>query len=148
MNTRDNEGAAPKPETSASVSEVAMAAPADTAPHPAAPPAPGEHIETQGADTAPAPDTRPCLLEYSRSELASCLTELGQKAFRATQLAEWIWKHRAADFAAMSNLPPDLRTKLSERYTLRPLELVEISQSSNGNTRKFLSRLRDRRPPH
>lgn len=125
---------------SAAVSPVSPAGPVSPA---AQSPASDNSATCGSAAERPAPDTRPCLLEYSRSELAECLAELGQKPFRATQLAEWIWKHRAADFAAMSNLPPDLRAKLAERYILRPLELVEISQSSSGSTRKFLSRLRD-----
>ena len=84
------------------------------------------------------------LLICSQSRLATRLAELGHKPYRATQLREWIWKHRAADFEQMTNLPPALRSALAERYTLRPLRVVEISESSTGSaTRKFLSRLAD-----
>ena len=85
----------------------------------------------------------PCLLEYNRAALAPVLEELGQKAFRATQLMEWIWKHRATDFEQMSNLPPILRAALAERFCLRPLDVVEVNESSTGTTRKFLSRMQD-----
>ncbi|MCH5285545.1 MAG: 23S rRNA (adenine(2503)-C(2))-methyltransferase RlmN [Akkermansiaceae bacterium] len=86
----------------------------------------------------------PSLLEYSAAQLTELLGALGHKPYRATQLREWIWKHRAASFEAMSNLPPALRAELASRFTLRPLELVELSQSSTGSgTRKFLSRLQD-----
>ena len=89
------------------------------------------------------------LLEYSPEELTSLMAELGQKPYRATQLREWIWKRRVADFAAMSNLPPALRMQLAERFAqapgvLRPLRVVEVNESSSGSTtRKFLSRLQD-----
>ena len=92
----------------------------------------------------------PCLLEYSAEQLAALVSELGHKAYRATQLREWIWKRRAADFAAMSNLPPALREQLAERFPLpaglRPLEVVELSRSAGADhaaatTRKFLSRM-------
>lgn len=90
-----------------------------------------------------------CLLEYSPDQLAALMAELGQKPYRATQLREWIWKRRAADFASMSNLPPALRAQLAERFAhapgvLRPLEVVEVNESRGGSaTRKFLSRLHD-----
>ncbi len=84
-----------------------------------------------------------CLLGYSAGELAELLAGMGHKPFRARQLQEWVWKHRATSFEQMSNLPPALRVELAARFTLRPMELVEISESSTGATRKFLSRLHD-----
>lgn len=84
------------------------------------------------------------LLEYTPAELTELLASMGHKAFRATQLMEWVWKHRAKDFAEMSNLPPALRAELAERFTLRPLEVVEVNESQNGTaTKKFLSRMQD-----
>ena len=87
-----------------------------------------------------------CLLACSPEQLTALVGELGHKPYRATQLREWVWKRRATDYAAMSNLPPALRDSLAERYPLpaglRPLSVVEVSQSSSGsNTRKFLSRM-------
>ncbi len=84
-----------------------------------------------------------CLLEYTREALVDLLAGMGQKAFRATQLQEWIWKHRASSFEQMSNLPPALRAELAARFTLRPLQVVEVNESSTGATRKFLSRMED-----
>lgn len=88
---------------------------------------------------------KPSLLEYTPERLVSLLNELGgHKPFRATQLREWIWKHRATSFAQMTNLPPSLREDLEARFTLRPLQFVELSRSSSGSTtQKFLSRLQD-----
>ena len=87
--------------------------------------------------------TKPSLLEYTPEALKGLLAELGQKPFRATQILEWMWKHRVADFEQMSNLPPTLRAQLAERFTLRPLQVVEVSESTTGTTRKFLSRMQD-----
>ena len=44
------------------------------------------------------------LLEYDRAALVELLGSLGHKAFRATQVMEWVWRHRVADFSAMTNL--------------------------------------------
>lgn len=84
-----------------------------------------------------------CLLGYTPDKLQQLVCELGQKPFRAKQLQEWIWKHRATDFEQMTNLPPALREQLVAHYCLRPLQVVEVSASSTGGTRKFLSRMRD-----
>lgn len=85
----------------------------------------------------------PSLLEYNHEALAELLAGMGHKAYRATQLQEWIWKHRVADFEQMLNLPPTLRRELAERFTLRPLTVVEVNHSTTGTTRKFLSRMQD-----
>ncbi len=84
-----------------------------------------------------------CLLEYTREALVQLMAELGQKPFRAAQVMEWVWKHRVTSFEQMSNLPPALREQLAERFCLRPLSVVEVSKSSSGGTRKFLSRMAD-----
>lgn len=84
-----------------------------------------------------------CLLEYTRDNLVQLMAELGHKPFRAAQLQEWIWKHRATSFEQMSNLPPALRAALDEHFCLRALTVVEVNQSTTGATRKFLSRMAD-----
>ncbi|MDO5470983.1 MAG: 23S rRNA (adenine(2503)-C(2))-methyltransferase RlmN [Akkermansia sp.] len=84
-----------------------------------------------------------CLLEYTREALVQLMAELGQKPFRAAQLQEWVWKHRVTSFGQMTNLAPALREQLAERFCLRPLTVQEVSHSSTGGTRKFLSRMSD-----
>ncbi len=91
----------------------------------------------------PAQPTKPCLLEFTEERLAELLAAVGEKKFRARQLMEWVWRQRATEFESMSNLPPSLRAWLGEHYELRPLSVVELSESSTGKTRKFLSRMRD-----
>ena len=84
-----------------------------------------------------------CLLGYTYEALVELLAGMGQKPFRAKQLQEWVWKHRATSFDQMSNLSPALRGELAARFCLRPLEVVEVSASTTGTTRKFLSRMHD-----
>ncbi len=87
---------------------------------------------------------KPSLLSLEYADICELMQQLGQSKFRATQLMEWLWKHRATDFSQMTNLAPALREQLAERYIIRPLELVEVSQSAGGsNTKKFLSRMQD-----
>jgi 23S rRNA (adenine2503-C2)-methyltransferase len=65
----------------------------------------------------------------------------GQPSYRATQLAEWLYKHPVLDPEQMTNLPTEIRANLADR--LWPFQ-VEIEQSAdNGRTRKWLFRTGD-----
>ena len=72
-----------------------------------------------------------CLLGYTYEALVELLAGMGQKPFRAKQLQEWVWKHRATSFDQMSNLSPALRGELAARFCLRPLEVVEVNGVQN-----------------
>jgi len=50
-------------------------------------------------------------------ELTTALAEMGQPAYRARQVYEWVYRHGARSFEAMSNLPRALRAALGERFT-------------------------------
>jgi len=78
----------------------------------------------------------------SYEQLVEVMAQLDQSAFRATQLMEWLWSHRATSFEQMTNLSPALRGKLAEQYSIRAMQLVEVNESAGG-TRKFLARLED-----
>jgi 23S rRNA (adenine2503-C2)-methyltransferase len=82
------------------------------------------------------PDPRPLLLDTPPAQW-----QLGDvPAYRAKQLAEWIFNRRVDDFAAMSNLPAPLRASLSERFRIRGLELVRV-QGAADTTQKLLFKL-------
>ena len=65
------------------------------------------------------------------------LALLGEKAFRAKQLWQWIYFRGETDFDKMSNLSKDLRAKLKEKYTLNRPKIV-AEQISNDKTHKWL----------
>lgn len=70
-------------------------------------------------------------------ELQDLVKELGQPAFRAKQLNEWIHDKNVCSFDEMTNLPAALREKLSERFSFNvPVELVK--QVSKDGSRKYL----------
>ncbi len=87
-------------------------------------------------------DTRINLLGLSRQPLEAFFAELGEKAFRASQLLKWVHADGVIEFAAMTNLSKALREKLS---TIAAIELPELAaqQSSVDGTRKWLLRLHD-----
>lgn len=75
-------------------------------------------------------------------ELQDLIKELGQPAFRAKQLNEWIHDKNVCSFDEMTNLPAALREKLSERFSFHvPVELVK--QVSKDGSRKYLLQFSD-----
>lgn len=75
-------------------------------------------------------------------ELAGRLSAVGEPAYRAKQVIEWLYVKRAAEFSEMTNLPAALRRRLAAEFDERPLEVVRRI-GSEDTTRKFLFRLRD-----
>jgi len=78
----------------------------------------------------------------TREELVARLREWGEPAYRADQLLEWIYRHHAASWEAMTGLPKSLRNKLGQHYSLHCLALVR-KQGSRDTTQKFLWRLKE-----
>ena len=74
---------------------------------------------------------------YSLPELASVMKELGQPAFRAQQLQEWLYQRHASSYDEMTNLPGSLRATLAERFPLTMPTVVDRQISKDG-TRKYL----------
>ncbi len=77
------------------------------------------------------------LLGLSRKQMEAFFAEMGEKAFRATQVMKWIYQEGIDDFDAMTNLSKVLREKLKETAEIRLPEVVQDHPSSDG-TRKWL----------
>jgi len=81
--------------------------------------------------------------ELMPEDLASLMEDQGGKSFQAKQLLDWVYKKGTLDWDKMTNLSKELRQKLSQKLTLRVLELVRIQPSDDGETYKFLWKMRD-----
>ncbi|HZE06048.1 MAG TPA: hypothetical protein VE127_12535, partial [Solirubrobacteraceae bacterium] len=76
--------------------------------------------------------------------LETTLGDLGQPAYRERQV--WRWAAQGAEsFAAMTDLPLDLRAALAEAVPFSSLELQEEAHARDG-TVKALFATRDGRP--
>ena len=82
------------------------------------------------------------LYEYSPDALADLLAGWGEPRFRAKQVEEWLYVKRVDSFEAMTNLPKQLRDKLSSETALGTLAL-EAEETSADGTIKRLYRLHD-----
>lgn len=84
-------------------------------------------------------DIKSLYLEELEQELAA----MGQKAFRAKQVYQWLHEKLVTDFDEMTNLPKDLREKLKEQFVLTALKPVDVKISQIDGTRKYLFALAD-----
>lgn len=75
-------------------------------------------------------------------ELENWMKAEGQPAFRAKQVFQWLHEKYVASAEKMTNLPKDLRTKLSESGIVTIKEELRQESASDG-TVKFLYRLQD-----
>lgn len=77
------------------------------------------------------------LRQLNRKQLREMLQEIGQPAFRAKQIEEWVWEKGASSFDQMTNLPKTLRAELDNRFTLGGV--IEVArQVSEDGSRKYL----------
>jgi len=67
---------------------------------------------------------------------------MGEPAFRAKQVFEWLWAKSSTDFDEMSNLSKSLREKLKEQFIINNA-IVNQSQFSNDKTIKSTFKLFD-----
>ena len=77
------------------------------------------------------------LLAHTPDELRAEFASAGTPAFRAAQVAHWLYGRRVRDFAAMANLPAALRSELAGSWRARSLVLESEHRAADG-TRKLV----------
>ena len=78
------------------------------------------------------------LLGKSAEELRAFAVSLGEPAYRGAQIYHALYAERRFDFAAMTNLPAALRTRLAEEASIRLPRIVKRYQSVDGSVRYLL----------
>ena len=76
-------------------------------------------------------------------ELTQEIKGLGEPAFRAKQLYEWMHVRMAGDYDDMSNIPKAHKEKCREHFEYTSLKQVRMQESALDGTRKFLFGLAD-----
>ena len=82
--------------------------------------------------------------DFSLEELKVIFVEHGEKAFRAKQLYEWLWKKSARSFDVMTNLSIQTREFLNSHFELPAVSIAE-EQISEDKTIKNAFKLADGR---
>lgn len=101
-----------------------------------------EQVKTSSRRRQKAEPTIPSIYSMELQALKDWLTAHNEKAFRADQIFEWLYKKRVTSFEDMSNLSKNLRLMLQENFTITTLNTL-IQQTSNDGTIKFLFELHD-----
>lgn len=84
----------------------------------------------------------PDIRSLSTQDIADVISELGQPAFRAKQVSEWLFTKNVCSFDEMTNIPKSLRESLAERFSFAvPVEAVK--QVSKDGSRKYLLQFPD-----
>ena len=83
------------------------------------------------------------ILSLSLEELIIALDALGEKKFRAEQIFSWLHVKKVTEFEEMTNISLELRTKLSENFYIKRLNIAKRLESCTDNTIKYLYELDD-----
>src|SRR5690606_13824877 len=79
--------------------------------------------------------TKKDIRALSKDELRAFFESIGDKAFRGTQVYEWLWGKGIHSFAAMTNLSKETRAKLEENFVINHIEVDSIQKSSDGTVK-------------
>jgi 23S rRNA (adenine2503-C2)-methyltransferase len=104
-----------------------------------APTQPGRQLAVLGQTR----DTRPGLSGLTPAELEAWFVARGERAYRARQVADALWRSGTTDAAAIGTLPAPLRDDLDRDFRFDTLVSTEIRATDAGLTEKALHRLSD-----
>ena len=83
------------------------------------------------------------ILSLTKEELTGQITAMGEKAFRAKQIYDWLHVKKVSDFSQMSNISAQFREELSRKFCLKHLIIKKKLVSALDNTVKYLYALDD-----
>lgn len=86
--------------------------------------------------------TRKDIRALSLEELTTLFAGIGEPAFRARQVYDWLWAKGMTDFSQMSNLSKKLRDHLESHFSINAVQIHEL-QVSSDKTIKCAMRLHD-----
>ena len=87
-------------------------------------------------------ENKKALKNFTEAEMKEFMKEIGEKAFRGTQVYYWIYKG-AKTFDDMKNIPKSLREKLEEVSYIGNIDIELKLESKDGKTKKYLFLLND-----
>ena len=88
-------------------------------------------------------DNKKDIKSLNLEELKVELESMGEKAFRAKQMYEWMHVKLARSFDEMTSLSAKFREQCKEKYEYTCVKPVRIQESKIDGTKKFLFELSD-----
>ncbi|WP_310991156.1 23S rRNA (adenine(2503)-C(2))-methyltransferase RlmN [Aequorivita marina] len=68
----------------------------------------------------------------SKEELRSFFVSIGDKAFRGTQVYEWLWSKGSHTFDEMTNISKETRAHLDENFVINHIKVDHLQKSNDG----------------
>ena len=81
---------------------------------------------------------RPSLKDFSVSALRELFASRGWPAYRADQVASWLYRNDVTTLDEMTNLPAALRQEIAGVFGLRSLDVIASQTSTDGTTKLLL----------
>ena len=78
------------------------------------------------------------LLSLTADELAAHLTAIGEPAYRARQIMQWVFERDVTDFSGMTNLAKPLRESLAARFNILSGEVIRRAASTDGTVKLLI----------
>ncbi len=75
---------------------------------------------------------KPNIRSYTLDQLTGFFVQHGEKAFRAKQVYEWLWKKNVRNFDEMTNLSKDLRQFLEDNFSIPYIKIRKFQRSTDG----------------
>ncbi|KXK23538.1 MAG: 23S rRNA m(2)A-2503 methyltransferase [Bacteroidetes bacterium OLB12] len=72
-------------------------------------------------------------------ELKAFFVEKGDKAFRAQQVYEWLWKKSAKDFDQMTNISLETREMLKTNFVINHIKVDNMQRSADGTIKNAVT---------
>ena len=89
--------------------------------------------------SAPATSSKPNLKDFSPGALRERFAAEGLPAWRADQVASWLYARGVEDPRLWTDLPHELRETLAARFDTRALEVARLERSLDGTVKAALS---------
>lgn len=70
--------------------------------------------------------------KLSLNDITNQVKAMGEPAFRAKQIYEWLWKKSARSWDEMTNLSKDLRAKMADSFEFLPIAIDKVQNSNDG----------------
>ena len=77
--------------------------------------------------------------KLSLDDLKKFFVEHGDKAFRAQQVYEWLWKKSAKDFDQMTNLSLATRDLLKNHFVINFIRVDHMQRSADGTIKNAVT---------
>lgn len=95
----------------------------------------------RAADRPPHHPGAPVLLGLTIEQLREVVSAVGQPAYRAAQIYEWLYRHRVDSVDQMTNVPRDVRARLAQEWSVGATTPTRSSRSGDGTVKHLFPTL-------